>query len=137
MTAVFVPGEPVLSGGKGQVEWQEAILRTYGRAIISPKLTFVVSALKRRGHPFDLDHLVHPVLMVFDDPIERVWARIRVGELPGLLIDDAEVEAPPVDHLRSLYVPEHSRVSAIGRVGIPDIETDEVFADHDGLGLAL
>ncbi len=137
MRAVFVPGEPILSGGKGQVEWQEAIRHAYGQEILSPKLTFVVSALKRRGHSFDLDNLVHPVLMVFDDPIERVWARIRIGESPGLLIEDTELEDPPDDPLRSLYVAEHSRLSARGRVGIPDIEADEIFSDHDGLGLAL
>ena len=137
MTAVFVPGEPVLSGGRGQDEWQDQIRQRIGPKIVSPKLTFVVSALKRRGHPLDLDNLVHPVLMVFEEPIDRVWARIRIGESPGMLIEDAAFDELPHEPLRSLYVPQHSRFSSRGRVGIPEIEADELFSDHEGLGLAL
>lgn len=138
MTApIFVPGEPVLSGGRGQDEWQAMIREAAGPSIGSPKLTFVVSALRRRGHPFDLDNLVHPVLMVFDEPIDRVSARLYVGGEPGLWIDDAPLEPLPANLLRSLYLPTHSSVSSRGRTGIPEIVEDGVFDEHEGLGVSL
>lgn len=93
--SVFVEGEPVLSGGKGQDEWQDKIRRRCPSHLPAPSLTFIVSALRRRGHPFDLDNLIHPVLMIFDDPIDAVRARLYVGARPGLLIESDEIPVEP------------------------------------------
>jgi hypothetical protein len=133
----FVPGEPVLSGGRGQDEWQELIRASAGISLESPMLTFIVSSIRRRGHPFDLDNLVHPVLMVFDEPIDRVAARLYVGDPPGLLIEDGSPDPPPSDCVHSIYVPSHSNVSSRGRTGIPEIADDAVCIEHDGVGLSL
>lgn len=133
---VWVPGEPVLSGGRGQDEWQAAIRAALGgREIRQPSLTFVVGGLRRRGHPFDLDNLVHPVLMVLDEPIDVVTVRLYVGSQPGLLLAD---ELPPLpDPVRSLYLPSHSQMSDRARAGIPELANDAILSDHEGLGLAL
>lgn len=134
--AVWVPGEPVLSGGRGQDEWQAAIRTALGgREIRNPSLTFVVAALRRWGNPFDLDNLIHPVLMVLDEPIDVVTARLYVGSQPGLLLEDS---LPPLpEPVRSLYVSSHSKVSARTRPGILELVDDEVLSDHEGLGLSL
>lgn len=133
----FIPGEPVLSGGKGQVEWQEMIRAAAGTGIRHPKLTFVVSSLRCRGQPFDLDNLVHPVLMVFDEPINDVSARLYVGDAPGLLIRDEPPDDPPTSCVHSLYASKHSMGSHRGRVGIPAIANDSVCDAHEGIGLTL
>lgn len=134
---IFVKGEPVLSGGRGQEAWQAEIrLRATGETT-HPKLTFVVSDLKRHGQLFDLDNLVHPVLMVFDDPIDSMSARLFVGSPPGLLIESGPPDPPAEEPQRSLYVPTHSRTSVRGRPGIPEIANDPVFDEHEGLGLSL
>jgi hypothetical protein len=101
------------------------------------KLTFVVSALRRRGQPFDLDNLVHPVLMVFDDPIDQMSARLYVGDQPGVLIESAVAEPPREGHLRSMYVASHSDASVRDRPGIPEILEDPVYDEHEGIGLSL
>ena len=137
MFGVFVAGEPVLSGGKGQDEWQEAIRRSVVGQPTHPSLTFVVSSLRRQGHPFDLDTLIHPVLMVFEEPIDTVSARLVVGERSGLVIHDASPVPPPADSLRTIYLDTHSDVSDRNRVGIPEIADDQVFDEHEGLGLSL
>ena len=137
LTSVFISGEPVLSGGRGQDEWQEAIRQRVHPRIQSPRLTFVVSGLKRRGHPFDLDNLVHPVLMTFEEPIDRVSARLYVGTPAGLLIEDRPLDELPGPCPRSIYLESHSRESAHGRSGIPEIALHEVLTDHEGLGLHL
>ena len=133
----FKPGEPVLSGGYGQTEWQDAIRARVRGAVYSPRLTFVVSSLRRRGHRFDLDNLVHPVLMVLDEPIDRVAARLYVGAPQGLLIEDRAPDVPPNDGLRSIYITGHSVMSARGRVGIPQIANDLILDEHEGIGLSL
>lgn len=133
----FVPGEPVLSGGRGDKEWVETIRSVVGQTIRHPQLTFVVSSLRRRGHPFDIDNLVHPVLMAFEDPIDVVSARVYVGDDPGLWVEDRLPDDPPGSCLRQLYVPQHSRVSQRGRVGIPEIAHDPICDEHEGLGLYL
>ena len=137
MQPTFVPGEPVLSGGRGQDEWQDAIRSRVNSSISNPTLTFVVSSVRRRGHPFDLDNLVHPVLMVLDDPIDRVSARLYVGAPQGLLIEDRVPDAPPQDSSHSIYVSSHSDGSTRGRMGIPQIDNDQVLDEHEGLGLSL
>lgn len=137
MYGAFVEGEPVLSGGKGQADWQDAIRRSVSGQLANPSLTFVVHSLRRRGQPFDLDNLVHPVLMVFDEPIDTVSARLIVGERPGLMIDDARPASPPQDSLRTIYLETHSEVSDRNRVGVPEIADDPVFGDHEGLGISL
>ncbi len=134
---VFVEGEPVLSGGRGQAEWQEAIRVRLTDAPINPSLTFVVSSLRRRGHPFDLDNLVHPVLMVLDEPVDTVSARLYVGQRPGLLIEEASPGPPPSDCLRTIYLDSHSETSDRNRAGIPEIASDPVYGKHEGLGLSL
>lgn len=137
MSQIFVAGEPVLSGGKGQNQWQDAIRRAVPQQPEHPALTFVVSSLRRRGHPFDLDNLVHPVLMVFEEPIDTVSAKLLVGGRPGLLIEDAPPEPPPSDAVKTIYVDSHSEVSDRNRGGIPQIADDAPFLDHEGLGLSL
>lgn len=127
----------MLSGGRGQDEWQQAIRQSIDPRIVSPTLTFVVSSIRRRGHPFDLDNLVHPVLMVFDEPIDRVSARLYVGFPTGLLVEDRALDQPPVRCARSIYLQAHSRVSVRGRLGIPEIADDEMLIDHEGLGIHL
>lgn len=134
---VFIEGMPVLSGGRGQDEWQEAIRARVPRKVDNPKLTFVVSDLKRRGQSFDLDNLVHPVLMVFDEPINYVSARLYVGDRPGLLIEDARSELPQDREMKTIYVESHSEKSVKGRRGIPEIADDGVFQEHEGIGLSL
>lgn len=135
--SVFVDGEPVLSGGRGQEEWQRKIRSRAPRNVTYPKLTFVVSGLRRHGQPFDLDNLVHPVLIVFDDPIDYVSARLHVGDRPGILIEDAIFDAPRDKFLQSLYVAAHSDVSKRDRLGIPEIINDPVYGEHEGIGLSL
>ncbi len=108
-----------------------------GSVLVHPRLTFVVSGLRRRGQVFDLDNLVHPVLVALDDPIERMSARLYVGDRPGLLIEDGALGGP-VGHLeRSLYVQAYSHDSARDRPGIPEIADDPVLEEHEGLGLSL
>ncbi len=136
-SAVFIDGEPVLSGGRGQDEWQKAIRFALTDPPLDPSLTFVVSSLKRRGHPFDLDNLVHPVLMVLDEPVDTVSARLYVGKRPGLLIQDPPPDPPPSDCLRAIYVDSHSESSDRNRAGIPEIADDPVYGEHEGLGLSL
>lgn len=135
--AVWVPGEPVLSGGRGGFEWVDQIRDALTGPVRDPYLTFVVSGIRRRGHPFDLDNLVHPVLLALDEPIDRVSARLHVGDGPGLLIEDRPPSPPPAGCIHSLYVAEHSMTSARGRLGIPDIADDPVCDQHEGLGLSL
>ncbi len=130
----FVEGEPVLSGGRGQSEWQDHIKRSVTTSPRNPSLTFIVSGLRRRGHPFDLDNLIHPV---FDEPIESVSASLRVGDRPGLIVQDARPVAPPRHLLRNIYIHTHSETSGRHRVGIPEIGDDPVFDSHIGLGLSL
>ena len=134
---VWIPGEPVLSGGRGQETWQEAIRERVPTTVRHPSLTFVVSALRRRGHPFDLDNLVHPVLMVFDDPVDSVSARMYVGDAPGVLIDEVAPAPPPEECLKTIYVEDHSSESVQGRSGIPEIAHDPMFDEHEGIGLLL
>lgn len=135
--SVFVDGEPVLSGGRGQSEWQAAIRRATSKQPLNPTLTFIVSELRRRGQPFDLDNLVHPVLMVFEEPVDTVSARLVIGTRPGLVIQDARPAPPPTNSLRNIYVDSPSEVSGRDRPGIPQIKDDPVFDEHLGLGLAL
>ncbi len=135
--AIFLDGEPVLSGGKGQESWQDQIRARVDPKMTVPTLTFVVSGLKRRGQVFDLDNLVHPVLMAFDDPVNGVHARLLVGSRPGLLIEDGSSYPLNEELLRSLYVPAHSRTSARDRPGIVEIADDPVFDEHEGLGISL
>lgn len=137
MDAIFVDGEPVLSGGRGQESWQEAIRAGMSDPPLNPSLTFVVSGLRRRGHPFDLDNLVHPVLMVLDEPVDQVSASLHVGARPGLLMEDHPVNVPPSGLLRSLYVDSHSETSDRSRKGVPEIADEPLFDAHEGLGLAL
>ena len=137
MSRVFIDGEPVLSGGRGQEEWQAEIGARVPRRVVHPDLTFVVSRLRRRGQPFDLDNLVHPVLMVFEDPIDYVRARLVVGTSPGVLIEDARSDVGGEAVLRSIYVASHSDQSARERRGIPEIADDSVFDVHEGLGISL
>ena len=135
--SVFVDGEPVLSGGRGQERWQSEIRSRAPRRVAHPKLTFVVSALRRRGQPFDLDNLVHPVLMVFDDPIDQMSARLYVGDRPGVLIEN-DISDPPRDgYLRSIYAVSHSDASVRDRPGIPEILDDPLYDEHEGIGLSL
>ena len=134
---IFVDGEPVLSGGNGQESWQDQIRARVDPDLTTPQLTFVVSGLKRRGHVFDLDNLVHPVLMVFSDPVNGVQARLVVGSRPGLLIEDDAFGTQNNELLRSLYVPAYSQTSARDRIGIPEIADDPVFDEHEGLGISL
>ncbi len=134
---MFIEGEPVLSGGRGQDEWQEAIRSHLSGHIENPSLTFVVSELRRRGHPFDLDNLVHPVLMVLDEPVVRMRARLYVGDRPGLLLGDRPMPDVSPEVLRSVYVDSHSETSDRNRAGIPEIGEDPLFDSHEGLGLAL
>jgi hypothetical protein len=133
----FIEGEPVLSGGAGQEEWQSEIRRRAPRRVAHPKLTFVVSGLKRRGQYFDLDNLVHPVLMVFDDPIDEVSARLYVGDRPGLLVENAISDPPRDGYLRSMYVVPHSDGSVRDRPGITEILDDPVYDEHEGIGVSL
>ena len=135
--AVFVEGEPVLSGGAGQEEWQSGIRSRVSQQVTHPKLTFIVSGLKRRGQYFDLDNLVHPVLMVFDDPIDEVSARLHVGGRPGLLIENAISDPPRDGRLRSIYLASHSDGSVRDRAGIPEILDDPVYDEHEGIGVSL
>lgn len=137
MRGVWVSGEPVLSGGRGQTEWQTAIAEALVDDVHRPALTFVVSSLRRRGHVFDLDNLIHPVLMVLEEPIDSVEARLFVGDEPGVLIDDRDVAPPPEHALRCLYVAAHSEANERARTGISDIADDPVYAEHEGIGLAL
>ena len=134
---VFVDGEPVLSGGRGQDEWQSKIRGQVPRNVAHPDLTFIVSSLRRRGQPFDLDNFVHPLLMVFDEPINYVRARLHVGERPGVLIEDAITDPPRDAFLRSLHLASHSCTSSADRRGIPEISDDPVFDRHEGIGLSL
>lgn len=137
VSAAWVEGEPVLSGGRGQAEWQDAIRESLHGRVHSPALTFIVSSLRRRGHPFDLDNLVHPVLMVLEEPIDCVSARLYVGDQPGLLIQDLSPQPPPGDPVRRLYVDTHSEMSDRHRSGIPEIVNDSVLDQHEGIGLML
>jgi hypothetical protein len=134
---IFVPGEPVLSGGRGQDEWQRKIRDCAPSTVTYPKLTFVVSSLKRYGQLFDLDNLVHPVLMVFHDPIDNMTARLYVDDQPGLLIEDAISDPPTENVLRYVYVQSHSKGSVRNRPGISEIADDAVFDEHEGVGLSL
>jgi len=133
----FVTGEPVLSGSRGQDEWQDAIRACLTADVVQPMLTFIVSSLKRRGQLFDLDNLVHPVLMVLDDPIDSVSARIYIGDRPGLLIEDDRFEPRPDGYLESVYVSEHSRGSDANRAEISEIADDSVYDEHEGVGISL
>lgn len=137
MGSVFVGGEPVLSASRGQAEWQEAVRNLCPNKPHSPYLTFVVSSLRRRGHPFDLDNLVHPVLMVWDDPIDQVSARLHVGENPGLLIEDRPLDPTPEDCLHQIYLPVHSMESIRGRPEIPEIAEHSLADVHEGVGIRL
>lgn len=137
VTGWFVPGEPVLSGGKGDEEWVETIRTAVGTQVTHPRVTFVVTGLRRRGHPFDIDNLLHCVLMAFDEPIDDVNARLYVGDAPGVWIEDLLPEGPPVDCVHSIYVPQHSRGSHRGRAGIPEIASDPICDEHEGLALYL
>lgn len=134
---MWVSGEPVLSGGRFQTEWLEAIRRSLRGPVCHPALTFVVSGLRRSGHPFDLDNLVHPVLAVLDEPIDCVGARLFVGDRPGVLIEDVPPASPPSDALRTIYLESHSEGSDRNRLGIPEIAADPVYAEHEGVGLSL
>ncbi len=139
MGGAFIEGEPVLSGGRGQDEWVEAIRAGVGRLSLPirfPRLTFVVSGLRRRGNPFDLDNLMHAPLIVLDEPVDSVSARLHVGDRPGLLIEDGPPE-PPTKVLRSIYVEAHSQGSDRTRVGIPEIADDPPFDEHEGIGLSI
>lgn len=139
MRRVFIEGEPVLSGGRGQDDWLEAIRSGIARLSLPvrrPRLSFVVSGLRRRGHPFDLDNLVHGPLLVLDEPVDSVSARLYVGDRPGLLVED-RAPRPPTSVLRSIYVESHSERSHRTRVGIPEIADDSVFDECDGIGLSI
>jgi hypothetical protein len=135
--SVFVEGEPVTSGGRRQDEWQSAIRSRCPRHLAAPSLIFIVSSLTRHGQPFDLDNLVHPVLMVFDEPIDAVRARLYVGVRPGVLIesDDVPVAIPTPEE--SLYVPVHSSGNARDREGIPALTNAEPLRLHEGIGVSL
>ena len=127
----------MLSGGRWQEEWQAKIRECVRRRVVNPDLTFVVSGLRRRGQPFDFDNLVHPVLVVFDDPIDYVRARLVVGDTPGMLFEDARSHVDDEAVLRSIYLASHSDGSARERRGIPEIVNDPVFNLHEGLGISL
>lgn len=135
--SAFVPGEPVLSGGRGQDSWQTEIRTRLRHGLVDPALTFVVSGLRRRGHPFDLDNLVHPVLMVLDEPIDCVSARIHVGEQPGLLIEDSKPGPVPSHSVHTLYLETHSEKSDRTRPPIAEMADDPVCDEHEGIGLSL
>ncbi len=136
MSDIYVVGEPVLSGGRGQDEWQSRIAARLTGRIDSPSLTFVVASLKRHGQVFDLDNLIPPVLMMLEPPIDAVHARLYVGEPSGLLIRD-QVFRQPAGAERTLYVDFHSMKSARDRIGIPGIAGDSALDEHDGIGLSL
>lgn len=137
MLAVFIEGEPVLSGGRRQEDWLAAIRAGIGTAPVQrPRLTFVVSGLRRRGHPFDLDNLVHAPLFNLEEPVDSVSARLYVGDRPGLLF-----EAGPLAHHRrccarstSSHIPGGSHRT---RSGIPEIADDPVLDEHEGIGLSI
>jgi hypothetical protein len=132
---VFVSGKPALSGERDE-PWKELVRAHLRGTPVHPTLTFVVSALRRRGQPFDLDNLVHPVLYVMEDPIDCVSARLFVGEPAGVLIEDRPPIVPP-DEARTVRGERASKASDRNRVGIPEIANDPPFTDHEGIGLFL
>ena len=74
--------------------------------------------------------------MVFDDPVDQVWATLHVDGNPGLYVDDEQVKAPE-GPVHDIYLPTHSEVSDRNRDPIAQVAKDPVMADHEGLGLYL
>jgi hypothetical protein len=139
MGGVFVAGEPVLSGGRGQDEWLAALragVAKLPQKVKRPKLTFVVSGLRRNGQFFDLDNLMYAPLDVMEEPLDSVSVRLHVGDRPGVLIEDGDPSTPGVV-LKSIYVERHSIGSQKTRVGIPEIGSDPVFNQHEGIGQSI
>ncbi|MBX3003127.1 MAG: hypothetical protein KF828_04155 [Anaerolineales bacterium] len=100
---MFVEGEPQTLLSAGEKRWR-AILANRG---IQPwpdlRLRFVVGAWKRRGHFFDLDNLVSPVLDAIGSKLserESIWATVELGDKPGVEITNGSPPPSPIGGLR-------------------------------------
>lgn len=95
---MFVAGEPKLLLTKGEAEWRQTVRGSGLVDLRSPRFRFVVSSWLRRGHRFDLDNLVEPVLAevgALPAELQTVWASMEVGDETGVEITEEPPPAPP------------------------------------------
>jgi len=98
--AVFVAGEPALLLTRGESDWRQLVRDCGVVGLERPRLRFLVSAWRRRGHRFDLDNLVDPVLAVVAAPAPQrrsLWATVELGTQPGVEISELEPPAVPAE----------------------------------------
>ncbi len=121
-----IAGEPALFFSKGERDWRNAIASVGAQEIRALALRFTVASYKRRGHSFDIDNLCKPVLDELRWKPDTIWARVEVGEEPGLLIFDAppppapatarlvDIATPPSRSARTTGIPELMAESVLG-----------------------
>lgn len=100
---VFVHGEPALLLTAREREWRTTLRGCGVSGLSSVQLRFVVTSWRRRGHVFDLDNLVDPVVAVVAAPpaLRRsLWATVEVGDQPGVAIASGPPPPLPSEALR-------------------------------------
>lgn len=100
---MFIEGEPQTLLSTREKMWRAAVLNSHIQAGPELRLRFVVSAWKRRGHSFDLDNLVSPVLDVIGCEVQSrksVWATVELGQPSGVEVTSASPPLPPADSLK-------------------------------------
>lgn len=130
---VFVGGEPALLLTGRERTWREAVRASGVKALVRPRLQFIVSGWRRGGNHFDIDNLVDPVLGAVGAPASRlqsVWATVSVGPEPGVAIDEADVPPLPRDAV-TITVRELPRRSVRTAMMLPQLEgLSLLFADE-------
>lgn len=119
---MFIAGEPQTLLSKGDKSWRQTIA-SFG-IHVEPELClrFAVSSYYRRGHPFDLDNLVDPVLDVLAPEVslrKSLWATVELADTPGVEI--AHLAPPPA--------PKDSLLISLMRPPLRSVRTLEPLAE--------
>lgn len=136
---VFVPGEPALLLTAREQKWRAAVQGCGLSGLSSMRLRFVVSSWRRRGHPFDLDNLVDPVIAeVAAPPAQRrsLWATVEVGVAPGVGITSGPPPPTPGDALR-VHLRNPPRRSARTEDRLAELVDAVVLGTEEACGCAL
>lgn len=102
---MFIQGEPQTLLSAREKLWRAAITDSKVEVWPELRLRFVVGGWKRRGHPFDLDNLVSPVLDAIGIEVSQrksIWATVELGEPSGVQITSESPPPSPSDCMRLL-----------------------------------
>lgn len=136
ISSVWVPGAPAVFWGSGDSAWR-LVVSGCRFASQSPAMTFVVSAWRRRGHRFDLENLVVPVLSALQLTPESLWATVELGMVEGVRLWEHVPPAPNVVPAAEVYLANPPRSSKAGLPVVEELKMLDALGTDEPLGLEL